>query len=161
MQVSVSGAQDNASNRVGAILQERAGAHVNEDEQVMARCNHKHVLVIDHDHKSSRLLALQLIRDGFAVSTAADGLEALEQLHQHGADVVVTDFRLPDMDGLEFLSVCRVKWPGTPVVVFSGGQDDIPHEAIDRGAYAWVRKGREFSTLLEVLTSAVLQSVHA
>jgi len=127
----------------------------------MAGNNHKHVLVIDHDRRFLHLLALHLIKGGYAVSTAADGREALEQLEKHAADVVVTDYHMPKMNGFEFLSVCRVKWPETPIVVFSGGQDDMPHEAVDRGAYAWVRKGREFSTLLEVLASAIQQTVHA
>jgi len=45
--------------------------------------------------------------------------------------------------------------------VFSGEQDDLPHEAVDRGAFAWVRKGNEFTLLLEFLDYAIQQSVHA
>jgi CheY-like chemotaxis protein len=68
---------------------------------------------------------------------------------------------MPKMDGFEFLSVCRMKWPGTPVVVFSSEQDDLSHEAVERGAFAWVRKGNEFTLLLEFLDYAIQQSVHA
>lgn len=127
----------------------------------MAGNNNKHVLVIDHDRKLLHFLAFHLIKGGYAVSTAADGLEALEQLENQAVDVVVTDYHIPKMDGFELLSVCRLKWPETPVVVFSGEQDDMAHEAVDRGAYAWVRKGKEFSTLSEVLASAIQPSVHA
>jgi DNA-binding NtrC family response regulator len=65
------------------------------------------------------------------------------------------------MDGFEFLSVCRVRWPGTPVVVFSAEQDNLAHEAVERGAFAWVRKGSEFTMLLELLAYASQQSIHA
>jgi len=54
-----------------------------------------------------------------------------------------------------------VKWPGIPVVFLSGEQDDIAHQAVERGAFAWVRKGSELTVLLEFLDHAVQQSVHA
>ena len=53
-------------------------------------------------------------------------------MEKHSVDVVLTDYRMPKMDGFEFLSVCRVKWPGIPVVVFSAEQDDLAHEAVER-----------------------------
>jgi hypothetical protein len=46
-------------------------------------------------------------------------------------------------------------------MIHPGEQDDMAHDAVDRGAIAWVRKGSEFSTLVEILASAVQQSVHA
>jgi two-component system response regulator YesN len=95
------------------------------------------------------------------VYEAANGLEALEQMKKHPFDVVLTDYCMPKMDGFEFLSLCHVKWPGIPVVVFSGDQDDLAHEAIERGAFAWVRKGSDFTMLVEILAAAVHQSVHA
>ena len=63
--------------------------------------------------------------------------------------------------GLQSLSVFRVKWPGTPIVVLSGEQDDRAHEAGNRGAFAWGRKGGGVATLVEILASVVQQSVHA
>jgi FixJ family two-component response regulator len=46
-------------------------------------------------------------------------------------------------------------------VFFPGEQDDMAHEAVERGAFAWIRKGSEFMVLLEVLDDAIQQSVHA
>jgi len=88
-------------------------------------------------------------------------LEALAQMEKHSVDAVLTDYHMPKMDGLEFLSVSRAKWPGIPVVVYSAEQDSMAHEAMDRDAFAWVRKGNDFSMLLEILAAAVQQSVHA
>ncbi len=82
-------------------------------------------------------------------------------MEKHLVDVVLTDFHMPDMNGLGLLSLCRSKWPGIPVVFFSGEQGDIAHEAVERGAFAWVRKGSEFTMLLECLDYASQQSVHA
>ena len=123
--------------------------------------NNKTVLVIDDDHDLRYLLSVRLISAGYVVYGAANGLDALTQMEQHSIDVVLTDFQMPKMDGFEFLSICRKKWPRTPVVFFSGEQDDTAHEAVERGAFAWVRKGSEYTILLEFLDYAVQQSVHA
>jgi len=127
----------------------------------MMERNNKHVLVVDDDRDIRYILSLRLISAGYMVYEAANGLEALEQMKKHPFDVVLTDYCMPKMDGFEFLSLCHVKWPGIPVVVFSGDQDDLAHEAIERGAFAWVRKGSDFTMLVEILAAAVHQSVHA
>lgn len=123
--------------------------------------NSKSVLIIDDDHDLRYILSVRLVSAGYRVYGASNGLEALLQMEKYSIDVVLTDYRMPKMDGFEFLSLCRMKWPGTPVVVFSSEQDDLAHKAIDQGAFAWVRKGREYTMLLEILAAAVQQSVHA
>ena len=123
--------------------------------------NNKSVLVVDDDRDLRYLLSVRLVSGGYMVYGAANGLEALGQMEKHPVDVVLTDYHMPKMDGFEFLSICRVKWPGTPVLVFSAEQDDMAHEAVERGAFAWVRKGSEFTLLLEFLAYAIQQSVHA
>jgi len=123
--------------------------------------NSKSVLVVDDDYDLRYILSVRLVSAGYMVYGAADGLEALVQMEKYSVDVVLTDYRMPKMDGFEFLSLCRMKWPGTPVVIFSAEQDDLAHEAVERGAFAWVRKGSEVKLLLEILTAAVQQSVHA
>jgi len=123
--------------------------------------NSKSVLVVDDDYDLRYILSVRLVSAGYMVYGAADGLEALVQMEKYSVDVVLTDYRMPKMDGFEFLSLCRMKWPGTPVVIFSAEQDDLAHEAVERGAFAWVRKGSEVKLLLEILAAAVQQSVHA
>ena len=123
--------------------------------------NNKSVLVVDDDRDLRYLLSVRLVSAGYRVYGTANGLEALEQMEKHSVDVVLTDYRMPKMDGFEFLSVCRVKWPGTPVLLLSGEQNDMAHEAVERGAFAWVRKGSDFTILLEILAYASQQSVHA
>ena len=122
--------------------------------------NNKRVLVVDDDPDLRYMLSARLVSVGYKVYGAANGWEALEQLDKHSIDVILTDFHMPEMNGFGLLSNCRVKWPGTPVVFFSGEQDDMAHEAVERGAFAWVRKGSEFTMLIEVLDHAIQQSVH-
>ena len=123
--------------------------------------NNKSVLIVDDDHDLRYVLSVRLISAGYIVYEAGNGWDALEQMGKHSVDVVLTDYQMPEMNGFGLLSLCRVKWPGTPVVFFSGEQDDIAYEAVARGAVAWVRKGSEFTMLLEVLDHANQQSVHA
>jgi DNA-binding NtrC family response regulator len=123
--------------------------------------NNKSVLVVDDDQDLRYILSVRLVSAGYLVYGAANGMEALLQLEKYSVDVVLTDYRMPKMDGFEFLSLCRLKWPGTPVVVFSAEQDDMAHEAVERGAFAWVRKGSDYTMLLEILAAAVQQSIHA
>ena len=122
--------------------------------------NSKRVLVVDDDHDLRYILSVRLVSAWYTVYGAANGLEALVQMEKYSVDVVLTDYRMPKMDGFEFLSLCRMKWPGTPVVVFSAEQDGLAHEAVERGAFAWVRKGSEYTMLSEILAAAVQQSVH-
>ena len=123
--------------------------------------DNKSVLVVDDDSHLRYLLSLRLVSAGFRVYGAANGWEALEQMEKHSIDVILTDSHMQEMNGFALLSICRVKWPRTPVVFFSGEQDDMAHEAVERGAFAWIRKGSEFVVFLEVLDDAIQQSVHA
>jgi two-component system response regulator GlrR len=122
--------------------------------------NNKSVLVVDDDSDLRYLLCLRLVSAGYRVYGAENGWEALDQMDKHSIDVVLTDYYMPGMNGFGLLSVCRVKWPGIPVLFFSGEQDDMAHEAVERGAFAWVRKGSDFTMLLEFLDHAIQQSVH-
>jgi len=117
-------------------------------------------LVVDDNHDLRYMLSVRLISAGYVVYQAANGGEALDQMEKHSIDVVLTDYHMPEMNGFGLLSLCRVKWPAIPVVFFSGEQDDIAHEAVERGAFAWVRKGSELTILLEFLDHAIQQSVH-
>jgi len=121
----------------------------------------KRVLVVEDDSDLRYVLSVRLVSAGYTVYGAANGVEALDQMEQHSVDVVLTDYHMPKMNGLELLAKSRVKWPGIPVVVVSGDGDNMAHEAMDQGAFAWLRKGNGFTTLLEILASAIQQSVHA
>ena len=123
--------------------------------------NNKSVLVVDDDQDLRYILSVRLVSAGYLVYGAANGMEALLQMEKYSVDVVLTDYRMPKMDGFEFLSLCRLKWPGTPVVVFSAERDDMAYEAVERGAFAWVRKGSDYTMLLEILAASVQQSIHA
>jgi CheY-like chemotaxis protein len=123
--------------------------------------NNKNILLVDDDRDLRYVLSMRLASVGYTVYEADNGWEAIEQMEKHSIDVVLTDYHMPEMNGFGLLSLSRERWPGTPVVFYSGEEDDMAHEAVERGAFAWVRKGSDTTILLEFLDYASQQSVHA
>jgi len=78
------------------------------------------VLVVEDDDVIRRLLDLQLSRLGYAVMTAADGNEAIEQQAGRRVDLLVTDIVMPGMDGPELASTMRAQNPELRVLFLSG-----------------------------------------
>ncbi|HYY88050.1 MAG TPA: response regulator [Chloroflexota bacterium] len=65
------------------------------------------VLVVEDEAEIRFLLRELLVDAGYAVATAANGEEALDQMHEHRPDAVLLDLMMPVMDGWRFLEVCQ------------------------------------------------------
>lgn len=116
---------------------------------------HGHVLIVDDDREMRVSLTHLLERAGYAVAVARDGREALSELRRNEPDVVVSDVRMPGMDGLELQrrasELCNV-----PIVLFSA-HGDIPMAvtAIQNGAYSFLEKPFDPRRLLTLLKNAI------
>lgn len=98
------------------------------------------VLIIDDEPQIRRFLEISLRSEGFIVSEAASGREGLERLATRGADLVVLDLGLPDIEGHEVLRELR-SWSQVPVIVLSvraGEAEKV--RAFDAGAHDFVTK---------------------
>lgn len=98
------------------------------------------VLVIDDEVQIRRFLDISLRAQGYAVSQAATGSEGLQQLTNEGADLVVLDIGLPDMEGHDVLAELR-QWSQVPVIMLSvraGEAEKV--RALDNGANDYVTK---------------------
>jgi len=101
----------------------------------------KHVLVVDDEENMRHMLSLLLSREGYRVSVAEHGAQALEILAQDPADIVLCDLKMPVMDGMEFLESCQSKGLEPTLIMMSAyGTLDIAMEAMKKGAYDYVSK---------------------
>jgi PAS domain S-box-containing protein len=121
------------------------------------------VLYVDDEPEFAELVATQLERDdpSFSVDVETTAPEALERLRagDPGVDCVVSDYEMPEMDGLELLEAVRDDWPDLPFVLFTGrGSENIASEAISRGVTEYMQKAtdpQQFEVLANRVTNAV------
>lgn len=98
------------------------------------------VLVVDDEPQIRKFLGIALRSQGFEVREAAAGREGLERLATEGADVVVLDLGLPDVDGLDVLRDLR-DFSAVPVIVLSVRASETEKvRALDAGAHDYVTK---------------------
>jgi DNA-binding response OmpR family regulator len=81
-----------------------------------------HILVVDDDKNTRRLMQAVLQADGYAVTTAENGVEALEVMDRETVDLVVLDIMMPQMDGYEFTKILRAADNNLPILMVSAKQ---------------------------------------
>jgi two-component system response regulator AtoC len=102
---------------------------------------HKQILVVDDEPNLRRVLSAQLERDGYDVHTAEDGEQALTILKEHHIDLVITDLRMPRIDGMELLRRAQKLDAELPVVMITAhGTVDNAVEALKTGAFDYLTK---------------------
>src|SRR5438309_3919694 len=102
-----------------------------------------HVLIVDDDLALLQALpeALRLRMAGLTVDTADSGAAALDRIAARDYDAIVTDIKMPGMDGLELLAEIRTHRPDTPTLVITGhGEHDLVVHALRAGAYDFIQK---------------------
>jgi CheY-like chemotaxis protein len=111
------------------------------------------VLLIDDEASLRRQLLVGLAQRGFEVEECEDGLSALKKIESARRNgiphhYVITDIRLPDIDGLKLLQVIKSKYPDLPVVVISGYGDETTGEDVkDKLGNAYLDKPFDLETL--------------
>ncbi len=99
------------------------------------------IVVIDDDEGNRRGIEMALRKDGYVVTSFASGEEGLQHLRTRGADLLVTDIRMPGMDGLEVLRAARAADPGIGVLVITGfGSVESAVDAMKQGADDYLQK---------------------
>jgi DNA-binding NtrC family response regulator len=117
-----------------------------------------HLLFVDDEPALRSLMAQRLGDRGFEVAEAESGERALELLDQFAFDVVVTDLRLPGIDGSRVIDAARERYPGIIAIVISGyGTLKDAVDIVKRGASDFVEKPFQFDELLHVLQKALEQ----
>ena len=100
----------------------------------------KHILVIDDDAIACEFLQEALRLDGYDVITCTSAQEALKQ-DISSYDLIMSDIRMPKMDGLQFLSQVQKQFPNVPVILLTAyGSLDTTMEALSLGAWDYISK---------------------
>jgi DNA-binding NtrC family response regulator len=110
------------------------------------------ILIVEDEAKMRRLLELNLGEDGFSTLSAGDAETGLKHLRENTVDLVVTDLKLPGMNGLEFLQAVKRQNAALPVVVMTAfGTVETAVEAMKAGASDYVLKPFSLSEMRMVI----------
>ncbi len=113
------------------------------------------ILIVDDDKKQRDILKFILDKEGYNTFTAPSAEEALKTFKDQEFDVVVTDLKLPKMDGISLMEEILKLSPDTSIIIITGhGTIDSAVWAIKRGAFDYITKPLEKSQLLSVIRKA-------
>lgn len=114
-------------------------------------------MVVDDDSDVDETTALMLDERGLEVTTETDPWAVLDAIGDR-LSCVVSDYQMPEMDGLEFLELVRAEDPDLPFILFTGrGSEEIASEAIEAGVDDYLQKGRQeqYDRLANCVESAI------
>jgi len=117
------------------------------------------ILIVDDDPNLLRLLGLRLKSEGYEVSEAASGEQALAQLHAAPPALLITDLQMGGMDGMALFSAAQRDFPTLPVIILTA-HGTIPHavEATRRGVFGFLTKPFEARDLMREVERAFAAS---
>ncbi len=115
----------------------------------------KSVLIVDDEESLRQSLEKVLKNAGYQTATAGSGSEALETLAQHPTDLVLSDLKMPNGDGLELLKSIKKKFPDIEVILLTGyGTIETAVEAMKEGAYDFITKPPKKAVILSTVERA-------
>jgi two-component system, NtrC family, response regulator AtoC len=114
------------------------------------------ILVVDDDARMRELVAKVLAREGYAVRSLPRGQDVLQALEEGPADLVISDIRMPEMDGLTLLREVKRLVPETSVLLMTAfGSIDTAVQAIKAGAYDYLTKPFKMDEVILVVRRAM------
>jgi DNA-binding NtrC family response regulator len=120
--------------------------------------NAKHLLLVDDEAALREAIAERLADHGFIVEQAASGEDAVARLADFAFDIIITDLRLPGVDGRAVLDAALERYPDIIAIIITGfGTVKDAVDAIKQGAADFITKPFQFDALLHVLRSALEQ----
>jgi DNA-binding NtrC family response regulator len=112
------------------------------------------ILVIDDEDIVRLSCSRTLVPEGYELKMAKNGSEGLKLLEEESFDLVLTDLKMPNMDGIEVLANIKEKWPATDVVIVTGYQTvETAVKAIKLGAYDYIEKPFTPDTLIATVSN--------
>jgi two-component system, NtrC family, response regulator PilR len=124
-----------------------------KDNEIMAR-----ILVVDDDQDMREFMEIMLTKEGYDVTTAEDPAKAINLCRKLAFDLVITDLRMPKIDGIEFLKIIKDQNPEIMVILitaYASGETAV--NAMKEGAYDYVEKGGSNEELKQIIRSALMK----
>ncbi|MBW1679094.1 MAG: response regulator [Deltaproteobacteria bacterium] len=108
----------------------------------------KRILIVD-DEEMVRTLMFEVFKFfGYETETAGNGIEALKQIAGKTYDLIITDYKMPKMDGLELTRIIKMTNPSIPVLVVTSNGPE--RELLKSGALAYIKKPFKISELQRI-----------
>ncbi|HIJ55462.1 MAG TPA: endopeptidase La [Deltaproteobacteria bacterium] len=116
------------------------------------------ILVVDDEKMARQNLEYVFNKEGYDVHTAASGIEALDLLERTGFDVVVTDFKMEKIDGMDVLEKAKLNNPDTEVIMITG-YATVPRaiEAMKKGSYHFLSKPLNLAEIRSTIKKALFK----
>jgi len=120
------------------------------------------ILLVDDEPAILDIAILFLKKFGsISAVTALSAKDALNLLNQQNFDAIVSDYEMPEMNGIQFLRELRVHGDQTPFIIFTGkGREQIEAEALNAGAIFYIEKGSNPKVLFSELSDKIQQAVN-
>ncbi len=114
------------------------------------------LLIIDDEERLRSLLARILELEGYDIAVASTGKEGLKKLQNETIHVVISDVKLPDINGIELTSSIKTSWPATEVIVLTAfGTINDGVKAIKSGAFDYITKGDDNEKIIPLVSKAM------
>jgi DNA-binding NtrC family response regulator len=114
------------------------------------------LLIIDDEERLRSLLARILQLEGYDIVVASTGKDGLRKLQQEIIAVVISDVKLPDINGLELTSQIKLNWPATEIIVLTAfGTINDGVKAIKMGAFDYITKGDDNEKIIPLVSKAM------
>src|SRR5258705_7202427 len=114
------------------------------------------ILVVDDEQSMAQFMAIVLRKEGYQVSTVQNGRDALDKVKAEAFDVVITDIRMPGMDGIQLLQGIKKHDPGLPVVIMTAyASQQSAIDAVNQGAFQYLIKNAKNDEIKLVVRNAL------
>ena len=125
----------------------------------MTNITKQHVFFVDDEPKVCKIVGRTLEQAGFKVSCFVSAVECLKQLRSQMCDLLITDMKMPEMDGIELLTKVKCIIPSLPVIVITGyGDISMAVKALKVGASGFIEKPFERQSFLSAVESTLKQN---
>ncbi len=122
------------------------------------------ILLVDDDCDLLELskIFLEMENPSFRITTAESAKEAFQKLVNHKFDVIVSDYQMPDINGLEFVKILRqVHQSDIPFIIFTGrGREEVAIQALNLGVNRYIQKGGEPKSQFGILAKAIIDEAN-